>query len=100
MYLEVVSFGKIESDSITYQISLAAGLGLILYAIFAGGDVWKEFLQYFRESKLVSVFISLFHMCVFLHIFALWFNIIRLQKVVHFTPSLCPLPFDYVSVVV
>lgn len=67
MYLEVVSFGKIESDSITYQISLAAGLGLILYAIFAGGDVWKEFLQYFRESKLVSVFISLFHVCISAH---------------------------------
>lgn len=67
MYLEVVSFGKIESDSITYQLSLAAGLGLILYAIFAGGDVWKEFLQYFRESKLVSVFISLFHVCISAH---------------------------------
>lgn len=67
MHLEVVSFGKIESDSITYQLSLAAGLGLILYAIFAGGDVWKEFLQYFRESKLVSVFISLFHVCISAH---------------------------------
>lgn len=67
MHLEVVSFGKIESDSITYQISLAAGLGLILYAIFAGGDVWKEFLQYFRESKLVSVLISLFHVCISAH---------------------------------
>lgn len=67
MHLEVVSFGKIEYDSITYQISLAAGLGLILYAIFAGGDVWKEFLQYFRESKLVSVFISLFHVCISAH---------------------------------
>lgn len=67
MHLEVVSFGKIEYDSITYQISLAAGLGLILYAIFAGGDVWKEFLQYFRESKLVSVLISLFHVCISAH---------------------------------
>lgn len=42
-------------SKLTAGISLAAGLGLILYAIFAGGDVWKEFLQYFRESKLVHV---------------------------------------------
>ncbi|KAJ8429179.1 hypothetical protein Cgig2_011783 [Carnegiea gigantea] len=30
----------------------AAGLGLMLYACSANGD-WKEFYQYFRESKLV-----------------------------------------------
>ncbi|KAK4845089.1 hypothetical protein QYF36_000734 [Acer negundo] len=38
-----------------YQISLAAGLGLIIYAALAGGDVWQEFYQYFRESKFIHV---------------------------------------------
>ncbi|KAK4846171.1 hypothetical protein QYF36_013970 [Acer negundo] len=38
-----------------YQISLAAGLGLIVYAALAGGDVWQEFYQYFRESKFIHV---------------------------------------------
>ncbi|XP_072962343.1 uncharacterized protein [Typha angustifolia] len=40
---------------ITAGITFAAGVGLITYAILAGGDVWKEFYQYFRESKFIHV---------------------------------------------
>lgn len=37
------------------QVSLAGGLGLIVYATAtANADVWKEFYQYFRESRFVS----------------------------------------------
>lgn len=36
-----------------FQIALGAGLGLIGYAALAGGDAWKEFIQYFKESKFV-----------------------------------------------
>ncbi|KAK0588755.1 hypothetical protein LWI29_005026 [Acer saccharum] len=42
-------------SKLTDGISLAAGLGLIVYAASAGGGVWQEFYQYFRESKFVSV---------------------------------------------
>lgn len=45
-----------------YQVSLAAGLGLIIYAGLANGEDWKEFFQYFRESKFVSA--SIPHVCV------------------------------------
>ncbi|KAJ4785498.1 transmembrane protein [Rhynchospora pubera] len=38
---------------ITAAITLGAGLGLIGYAAIAGGDTWKEFYQYFRESKFI-----------------------------------------------
>lgn len=41
-------------DSIIHQISIAAGLGIIIYAGLSDGDVWNEFFQYFRESKFVS----------------------------------------------
>ncbi|KAI3831718.1 hypothetical protein MKW92_047672 [Papaver armeniacum] len=34
-------------------ISVAAGLCLIVYAGLAGGDAWREFYQYFRESKFI-----------------------------------------------
>lgn len=37
---------------------MAAGLGLIAYAGLSNGDVWKEFYQYFRQSRFVS---SLLH---------------------------------------
>ena len=36
------------------QVVLSLGLGLIIYAGKAGGDDWKEFIRYFRESKFVS----------------------------------------------
>lgn len=36
------------------QITMAAGLGIIFYAGLSSGDVWKEFYQYFRESRFVS----------------------------------------------
>ncbi|KAE8075497.1 hypothetical protein FH972_014210 [Carpinus fangiana] len=40
---------------LTAAISLAAGLGILVYAGLANWDDWKEFYQYFRESKFVSV---------------------------------------------
>lgn len=40
------------------QVTLAAGLGLIVYAGFAGEDNWREFYQYLRESKFVSAMMS------------------------------------------
>ncbi|KAL5794356.1 hypothetical protein ACOSP7_002950 [Xanthoceras sorbifolium] len=42
-------------SKLTAGLSLAAGLGLIIYAALAGGDVWQEFFQYFRESKFIHV---------------------------------------------
>lgn len=42
---------------------MAAGLGLIAYAGLSNGDVWKEFYQYFRQSRFVSsyfIYTSLF----------------------------------------
>nr|CAD1824687.1 unnamed protein product [Ananas comosus var. bracteatus] len=40
---------------ITAGVTLAAGLGLIAYAGFAGEDNWREFYQYLRESKFIHV---------------------------------------------
>ncbi|XP_006857755.2 uncharacterized protein LOC18447599 [Amborella trichopoda] len=43
-------------DSKITSVALAlGGLGLIIYAGLASGDTWKEFYQYFRESKLVHI---------------------------------------------
>ncbi|KAJ9169915.1 hypothetical protein P3X46_018058 [Hevea brasiliensis] len=42
-------------SKLTAGITLAAGLGLFLYAGLANGDVWKEFYQYFRESKFIHI---------------------------------------------
>ncbi|KAK1292107.1 hypothetical protein QJS10_CPB17g00432 [Acorus calamus] len=42
-------------SKITAGLSLAAGLGLIIYAGLANGDTWMEFYQYFRGSKLIHV---------------------------------------------
>ncbi|XP_052178480.1 uncharacterized protein LOC127792143 isoform X2 [Diospyros lotus] len=42
-------------SKLTAGISLAAGLGLIIYAGLANADVWKEFYQYFRESKFIHL---------------------------------------------
>jgi hypothetical protein len=46
---------ELQVNFVTHQISLAAGLGIIVYAGLANWDDWKEFYQYFRESKFVSV---------------------------------------------
>ncbi|KAK7818764.1 hypothetical protein CFP56_041081 [Quercus suber] len=42
-------------SKLTAGISLAAGLGIIVYAGLANWDDWKEFAQYFRESKFIHV---------------------------------------------
>ncbi|GAV68450.1 hypothetical protein CFOL_v3_11953 [Cephalotus follicularis] len=42
-------------SKLTAGVSLAAGLGLIVYAALANSDVWKEFYQYFRESKFIHI---------------------------------------------
>ncbi|GLT51410.1 hypothetical protein SLA2020_248230 [Shorea laevis] len=42
-------------SKITAGVSLVAGLGLIIYAALANGDDWKEFYQYFRESKFIHI---------------------------------------------
>ncbi|XP_078171300.1 uncharacterized protein LOC144565421 [Carex rostrata] len=44
---------NILESRITAAIALGAGLGLIGYAALAGGDAWKEFFQYFKESKFI-----------------------------------------------
>ncbi|KAG9448580.1 hypothetical protein H6P81_008545 [Aristolochia fimbriata] len=46
---------KFLESKITAAVVLAAGLALITYAGLAGGDMWKEFFQYFRESKLIHI---------------------------------------------
>ncbi|RVW46264.1 hypothetical protein CK203_096244 [Vitis vinifera] len=46
---------KMQVNAITHQISLAAGLGIIIYAGLASGDDWKEFYQYYRESKFIHI---------------------------------------------
>ncbi|XP_031400475.1 uncharacterized protein LOC116210620 isoform X2 [Punica granatum] len=47
-------FNFLESK-ITAAGLLAGGLGIFGYAALANADVWKEFYQYFRESRLVHV---------------------------------------------
>ncbi|XP_027343264.1 uncharacterized protein LOC113855831 [Abrus precatorius] len=42
-------------SKVTAIISLAAGIAIITYAGLAGQDVWKEFYQYFRESKFIHI---------------------------------------------
>lgn len=42
-------------SKLTAGVSLAAGLGLIIYAGLANGEVWKEFFQYFKESKFIHI---------------------------------------------
>lgn len=44
----------IDYNSLMSQLVFALGIGLIIYAGKAGGDDWKEFIRYFRESKFVS----------------------------------------------
>lgn len=50
----VYSFPEGEFNlTMMFQILLASGLGLIVYAGISTGD-WKEFYQYFRQSRFVS----------------------------------------------
>ncbi|KAJ0111347.1 hypothetical protein Patl1_01806 [Pistacia atlantica] len=42
-------------SKLTAGISFLAGLGLIIYAGLVSGDVWTEFVQYFRESKFIHL---------------------------------------------
>lgn len=42
-------------SKLTAVITLAAGIGIIIYAGLSSGDVWKEFYQYFRESRFIHV---------------------------------------------
>ncbi|KAM3228500.1 hypothetical protein ACQJBY_059886 [Aegilops geniculata] len=45
---------KFLESKLTAGVIFAVGLGLIIFAGKAGGDDWREFFQYFRESKFVS----------------------------------------------
>ncbi|KZV20920.1 hypothetical protein F511_08834 [Dorcoceras hygrometricum] len=42
-------------SKLTAGLTFTAGLAFIVYAILGGGDVWKEFYQYFRGSKFIHV---------------------------------------------
>ncbi|XP_059283541.1 uncharacterized protein LOC132037097 [Lycium ferocissimum] len=42
-------------SKLTAGITMAAGLGIIFYAGFSDGDVWKEFYQYFSQSRFIHV---------------------------------------------
>ncbi|MCD9640778.1 hypothetical protein HAX54_026307 [Datura stramonium] len=42
-------------SKLTAGVTMAAGLGIIFYAGLSNGDVWKEFYQYFRESRFIHV---------------------------------------------
>ncbi|CAL9111919.1 unnamed protein product [Musa textilis] len=42
-------------SKITAAVTVAAGMGMIIYAGLADGDVWEEFYQYFRESKFIHI---------------------------------------------
>ncbi|KQJ96301.1 uncharacterized protein LOC100834119 isoform X1 [Brachypodium distachyon] len=44
---------KFLESKLTAGVMFAVGLGLIIYAGKAGGDDWREFFQYFRESKFI-----------------------------------------------
>ncbi|XP_050383005.1 uncharacterized protein LOC126799783 [Argentina anserina] len=47
-------FNFLESK-LTARITLAAGLGIVIYAGLASGADWKEYYQYFNESKFIHV---------------------------------------------
>ncbi|MBA0605592.1 hypothetical protein Godav_018149 [Gossypium davidsonii] len=42
-------------SKLTAGMALAAGIGLIIYAGLANADIWREFFQYFRESKFIHI---------------------------------------------
>ncbi|XP_062195999.1 uncharacterized protein LOC133899088 [Phragmites australis] len=44
---------KFLESKLTAGVVFSLGLGLIIYAGKAGGDDWKEFIRYFRESKFI-----------------------------------------------
>ncbi|CAO2206496.1 unnamed protein product [Urochloa humidicola] len=44
---------KFLESKLTAGVVFALGIGLIVYAGKAGGDDWKEFIRYFRESKFI-----------------------------------------------
>ncbi|CAH2052534.1 unnamed protein product [Thlaspi arvense] len=46
---------NILESKLTAAVTLFAGLGIILYAVIGNGGDWKEFYQYFRESKFIHV---------------------------------------------
>ncbi|WMV38766.1 hypothetical protein MTR67_032151 [Solanum verrucosum] len=50
--LQRLPLNLLESK-LTAGITMAAGLGIIFYAGLSSGDVWKEFYQYFRESRFI-----------------------------------------------
>ncbi|CAA7023669.1 unnamed protein product [Microthlaspi erraticum] len=46
---------NILESKVTAAVTLVAGLGIILYAVVGNSGDWKEFYQYFRESKFIHV---------------------------------------------
>lgn len=34
---------------------MAAGVAIMVYAFSSGGDLWKEFYQYFKGSKFIHI---------------------------------------------
>ncbi|ESQ37012.1 hypothetical protein EUTSA_v10002607mg [Eutrema salsugineum] len=46
---------NVLESKLTAGVTLVAGLGIILYALVGNAGDWKEFCQYFRESKFIHV---------------------------------------------
>ncbi|KAL5222155.1 hypothetical protein ABZP36_026868 [Zizania latifolia] len=44
---------KFLESKLTAGVTFVVGLGLIIYAAKAGGEDWREFIRYFRESKFI-----------------------------------------------
>ncbi|XP_057792911.1 LOW QUALITY PROTEIN: uncharacterized protein LOC131009530 [Salvia miltiorrhiza] len=42
-------------SKLTAGVTLAAGVAITAYAFSSGGDVWREFYQYFQGSKFIHV---------------------------------------------
>ncbi|KAL0445105.1 UNVERIFIED_CONTAM: hypothetical protein Slati_2233200 [Sesamum latifolium] len=42
-------------SKLTAAITMAAGLAIMVYAFSSGGDLWKEFYQYFKGSKFIHI---------------------------------------------
>ncbi|KAK6116313.1 hypothetical protein DH2020_049940 [Rehmannia glutinosa] len=42
-------------SKLTAGITVAAGLAIMVYAFSSGGEVWKEFYQYFKGSKFIHI---------------------------------------------